>query len=409
MRTSTTCDTDSCAEHNRRVAAFALEIGTSLGLSNDELKLLNEAAEFHDVPAALLDAHGMARLLEDVTGVPAAEAEQRLLPVSGELLDVVDAFQRGRASLATRRYVEILEMAEALDQQIESEPYALSPSSDAEDSNPYSCAAVQSLQRVSADELKSIAQRLPVFPAAAMRALMTLVRPNVENADLERIGSSDPVLAGRLLSTANSARFGARSEIRTLTQAIGYIGSSVARNVLLAAVVKPLFKSRAMKEVWKHSLECADVASRMAKLTGTITPGEAFLGGLIHDIGMLAISVLNPEATARCRRLVEHGCPQRVTEAVVCGTDHADAGEQILRVWNFPADIVDGVRWHHAPERSHEPLSAILYITEFWTCSEEDLPSLARLNMAMSRIGLTHENLATIPCSRMLEEEFSAA
>jgi HD-like signal output (HDOD) protein len=106
---------------------------------------------------------------------------------------------------------------------------------------------------------------------------------------------------------------------------------------------------------------------------------------------------------------VEHGCPQRVTEAVVCGADHAEAGEEILRAWQFPGDFVTAVRWHHAPERSKDPLSAILYITEFWTCSEEDLPSVARLNVAMSRIRLTHEQLATVPCSRGLAEAFAAA
>jgi putative nucleotidyltransferase with HDIG domain len=409
VRSSNACETDSCAEHNRRVAAFALELGTSLGLNTEELKLLRDAAECHDVPAALLDSRGMARLLADVAGVPAEVAERRLAPVSGELLEVVDAFQRGAASLETRRYVEILEMAEALDQEIEAEPYDVVSHGDDGNVNPYSCAAMRNLQRVSPDELRCVADRLPVFPAAAMRALMKLARPNVELDDLERIAASDPVLAGRVLSTANSARFAAQSEIRTLSQAIGYVGTSVARNVLLSAVIRPLFKSHTMRPVWKHSLECAEVASRIAALTGVVTPPEAFLAGLVHDVGMLAISILNPEATARCRRLVEHGCPQRVTESVVCGTDHAEAGAQILHAWKFPADVCDGVRWHHTPERSSEPQSAILYVTEFWTCSEEDLPSVARLSTAMARIGLTHEKLATVPCSRLLDEEFTAA
>jgi HD-like signal output (HDOD) protein len=231
----------------------------------------------------------------------------------------------------------------------------------------------------------------------------------VDSPDLERIAASDPVLAGRLLSTANSSRFSPRGDIRTLPQAIGYIGTSVARNVLLAAVLKPLFRSQAMRPVWKHSLECAAVASRIGQLTGTISAAEGFLAGLTHDIGMLAISVLHPEATARCRRLVEHGCPQRVTESVVCGADHTQAGEQILKAWSFPADLVRGVRWHHAPERSDEAMSAVLYVTEFWTCSEEDLPSVSRLNTAMSRIGLTHETLATIPCSRVIDEDLQEA
>jgi HD-like signal output (HDOD) protein len=299
-------------------------------------------------------------------------------------------------------------MAEALDQQLEAEPYALGPESSGA-ANPFSCAAAKNLQRVSTEELRRIAERLPVFPAAALRGLLTLVRPDVDNTQLERIAASDPVLAGRLLATANSARFSARAEIRSLTQAIGYVGTTVARNVLLAALVRPLFRSHGMKALWKHSLEVAEVASRIAALVHALQPPEAFLAGLTHDIGGLAMSVLNPEASARCCRLIDHGCPRRVTEAVVCGADHAQAGEHVLSAWNFPADIVRGVRWHHAPECSDEPLSAILYVSEFWTCSEEDLPSVARLHAAMSRIGLTHERLATIPCSRLAEDDINAA
>ncbi|HET8549029.1 MAG TPA: HDOD domain-containing protein [Bryobacteraceae bacterium] len=400
---------DSCAEHKRRVTAFALELGSSLGFHRRELDLLRDAVEYHEVPAALLQPPGMARLLADITGVDAARAERELSPLRSDLVEIVDAFQRGAGGLETRRYVEVLEMAEALDQQLESEPYAAVTAENPDERDPYSCAAVQNLQRASREELARVAGRLPVFPTAAVRALLTLIRADVDDARIERIAASDPVLAGKLLSTANSARFGARAEIKTLAHAIHYVGTTVARDVLLAAVLKPLFRSRAMKPAWKHSLESAEVAARIAELTGVATRGEALLAGLTHDIGTLAMSVLNPDATARCRRLVAHGCPQRVTEAVVCGADHAEAGEEILRAWKFPPELVLAVRWHHAPERSDDVLSAVLYVTEFWTCSEEDLPSVARLHLAMSRIGLTHAQLEKVPCSRALAEAFPAA
>ena len=94
--------------------------------------------------------------------------------------------------------------------------------------------------------------------------------------------------------------------------------------------------------------------------------------------------------------MVGAGCQPAYAEAVLTGVDHGEAGGHILHAWNFPESIVEGVRWHHQPERSESLLASLLYLAEFWHCSDEDLPSESRLRSALARAGLTKQELTSL-------------
>jgi putative nucleotidyltransferase with HDIG domain len=224
--------------------------------------------------------------------------------------------------------------------------------------------------------------RLPVYPAAAMR-LHRMLQTDITLGALEDVARMDPVIAGKLVKAANSAFYSPARPIRTVAQAISHIGTIDARRILLTSSIQPLYGSPRMRLLWKHSVEAAQVAERIAELSGKINPGEAFLIGLLHDVGKLAIALLSKEVNDSIQRLLAKGCQPAAAESVLCGFDHAEAGAEVLRQWNFEEELIDAVRHHHQPERSKSPLCSILYLTEFWTDSEEDLPSNARLTAAL--------------------------
>jgi HD-like signal output (HDOD) protein len=78
------------------------------------------------------------------------------------------------------------------------------------------------------------------------------------------------------------------------------------------------------------------------------------------------------------------------------GRCHGEVGAETLAQWKFPADIIEAVRWHHRPECSSLPLAALLYLAEFVTESQEDLPSFVRLNTATRLAGISMDALAEI-------------
>ena len=181
--------------------------------------------------------------------------------------------------------------------------------------------------------------------------------------------------------------------MRGLAQAIAYIGMGRTRQSLMASSVQQLFAKPRMLAVWKHSLEAAEVAERIATAMAGVDPHEAFLLGLLHDVGRLLITMMPEEVNASIQRLVSNGCQLSLAELVLCGFDHAEAGAETLTKWNFPEEWRLAIKYHHQPERSKSVLSSLLYLTEFWVNAEEDLPSNFRLHTALNRVGLTRADL----------------
>ena len=156
-----------------------------------------------------------------------------------------------------------------------------------------------------------------------------------------------------------------------------------------------MFASRNLFALWNHSIEAAEIAETLALLSERIDPGEAFLAGLVHDIGRLAFSLLSCDYQTRTQSLLDHGCPPLLIERALAGISHAEVGAELLRGWALPPHIADAVKFHHGIEESAEPLAALLYATEFWTMSDEDLPSSVRLERALQILDLPMQLVLT--------------
>jgi HD-like signal output (HDOD) protein len=84
---------------------------------------------------------------------------------------------------------------------------------------------------------------------------------------------------------------------------------------------------------------------------------------------------------------MDSGCPSGLAELLICGASHSQAGGGVLRHWGLPEEWAAAVEFHHEPEHCDSALAALLYITEHLTESAEDLPSMARLNAALQKLG----------------------
>jgi putative nucleotidyltransferase with HDIG domain len=395
------------------VAALALEISGRLRLPPAENHILEKAALLHHFPPALLKPGSLDRLLTDMLGSGWREAIGGAglfpEPADREVSQVLEALRqptRGAVETKALLFAQIVELANLFDEQVEFLPYEYRTVEQILDElrwmahdgfcHPAVVTALASLPRARKEQLLEIVYRLPVFPAVALKTLALASHEEVNFQLLENLVSSDQVLAGNLLKVANSALFSPVRAISNIRLALSYIGLEAARKVLMAAVLQPLFASGKVKELWKHSLEMAQLAERMARLSGRVNPEEAFLCGLVHDVGRLALEKLSGEVPAAYARLLARGCCPVFAELVLCRFEHGELGADILRVWNFPEHLIDSIRHHHQPEQAESPMASLLYVAEFWSGSEEDLPSALRLARALELTGLSAERLESL-------------
>jgi HD-like signal output (HDOD) protein len=283
---------------------------------------------------------------------------------------------------------EARKVALQFDQAIEMEPYFAEADMSGEFAR--ARAALGGMKR---EELAKLHERLPVFPAAAREVVKMAADPELELDELERLARTDPVLAGYIIRTANSALHARSRPIADLSRALAQIGVDTARNVLLAAAVRVLFTATPFRTLWTHSLKAAQIADRLARLGSYIQPGEAFLTGLVHDIGRL-LFLMAPGGLVRCAtRLNVAGCPVAAVERALFGAEHGAVGAEILARWNFTSELQQAVRNHHCPERSGSIMAHLIYAAEFRLDSGEDLPSVARLRAACSAIRVPMETV----------------
>jgi putative nucleotidyltransferase with HDIG domain len=375
--------TDSCLlDHCRRVAAVVQCISHQLFLAAPVKAAVESAALLHHSP---------------VEALPKLADDEALVP---ELLRTfhcpVDAPEH------LRRLAEIIHVANRFDELYEAR--AMEPRSRAEivgelrrvaRENSWSMDAVDALENVGREtDVKAFAKSpLPVFPQAALRIVQLLDQPESNAGQLERIAAADPVIAGNLVRVANSALFIGYAEVSTIRSAVMRLGYVATRKIVLATVFRLLFTRASVRPLLEHSLEAAELAYQLAGRMPAIDREEAFLCGLLHDVGKLLIDRLNLFDSARMRGLFDHGCPPVYAENLLIGCDHGKAGADIAVHWRLPARHVEAIRYHHQPEGTSSSMAHLLYLVEWRLDHLEDMPSRYRVDLCMQSTGITRHSL----------------
>ena len=267
------------AQHARRVAAWTKAIARARGVSSGEQLVLQNAALSHEFASILLNEPSWDRLLTDI-GVQAAGPSS----VSADARRVL-AFLRGTNPSQeqiheTERLAAILDQADRFDEHFEIEPFLdpqAQPPADAMN-------ALQAPHRSSIEDLKRC---LPVLPKAAHAVFALLGKPSVDLEELNDVVRRDQVLAVNVIEASNSGLWGASQPVRNLRHAIARLGADNTKKVILASVLRPMFSSGSLNRSWRHAQDAAETAERIGSYTQIVAPPEAFLAGLVHDIGEL--------------------------------------------------------------------------------------------------------------------------
>lgn len=215
-------------------------------------------------------------------------------------------------------------------------------------------------------------------------------------SEIEAIVSEDPVMAAHLMRIANSALVASRRESRSVASAILQLGFERTKLHIWGLSAKTLFATPMLSRVWNHSILTAQIVRHLAEASNAVSPDEACLTGLVHDIGQLVLTGLGRAYQSGFAQLRAQGLQPVDVEQQLCGSSHAEIGADLLASWSFPADIVEAVRQHHTPAQSDLPLTSLLYIAESWVEAEENLTDLAEHRRALRRLKIERSDLLRI-------------
>ncbi len=223
------------------------------------------------------------------------------------------------------------------------------------------------------DYLLQSARDLPTIPKIAVLVAKLVDNPNTSASQVAKALTSDQALTARVLKMANSAFYGAPRRISTVTDAIVLLGMRTIRNMAMAVscydVLDKEIKSYAMRrgDMWRHAFCVGYAAQLIAQHSKYRATEEAFVAGLLHDMGKVVISRnLADEFQAVVELARDSDILFTEAEQQILGFDHAEVGARITQSWNLPDQLVQTIRYHHMPSQQPEwsSLTAIVHLAD---------------------------------------------
>jgi putative nucleotidyltransferase with HDIG domain len=259
------------------------------------------------------------------------------------------------------------------------------------------------------ENLQHLAELPPLSPVVA-QLTATLSSDEVDFRDVERIIRRDPVIAARVISSANAAAYAGHSPTGSIHTAIMRLGVlAVRRLAFLLSLFNAVPGTAAERQAfWRHSLAVAHAANVITRhaATPTGTQGEyAFLAALLHDLGLLALVRHHAREDAMVVAFAtENRMARWQVERQILGVDHAQIGARLAAHWAFPEPITNVIAFHHdfaaAPE-STRWLAAVVALADA-LCNEDETSSLYEgaqvetIEATVVLLGLAPDALGTI-------------
>lgn len=218
------------------------------------------------------------------------------------------------------------------------------------------------------------AQEFATLPIVASRVLTLLESETADLREITQVIETDVSLTLKILQMANSPLYAVRSSVTSLNQAVLALGLNRIANIVLSVSIfsKFMMLSRGhsalhMERFWHHSSSTGMAAKSLAAKIKRSFRDVEFIGGLLHDIGKMAMIQFDPERYEQSIAYVEeHHCTDLEAEIEIFGVDHQTTGELIARLWKLPKELQSIAGHHHHPEDLTEAreLTAVIRIAD---------------------------------------------
>ncbi len=220
---------------------------------------------------------------------------------------------------------------------------------------------------------------IATLPEITMKIVELVENPKSTAQDLHKVISSDPALCSRILKVVNSSFYGLPGQIGSINRAIVMLGLNAVKNIAIAASLAKLFRGGDLtpgfsaRDLWTHSNATAVASKVIADTLRLGLSDEAFLAGLIHDIGIMVQMQFDRNRLIEVFQRVgadSKGIPAQnmlEIETAVFGATHQDFGVGLCEKWKFPKSFASVTGYHHRPMElapENRTLAAIVYVAD---------------------------------------------
>ncbi len=213
--------------------------------------------------------------------------------------------------------------------------------------------------------------QLPSLPAIAIRALELTRKENVNIGEIAELISNDPALSTKILKTVNSSFYGLPKQVSTISHALVILGLQAVKTLALGFSLLSNLQSKTTGDsfdymlYWKRSIYSAVAGKFLAKKIALVQQEEAFLSGLLADVGILIMHrVLGAEFDALCTKAAGDQDVQILLTKAQFDLDHAEVGAMLAEHWQLPPVLARPIAGHHNPNEADpqlKPLVEVVY------------------------------------------------
>ncbi|NDF13852.1 HDOD domain-containing protein [bacterium] len=254
-------------------------------------------------------------------------------------------------------------------------------------------------------------QSLPVLPQVAMRVTERMQSSTATLPEIAELIKSDVGLSTKVLRLANSSYYSIPGGVTEVSKALQFLGFTTIAQIVLTSSVFGAFQSQGtagfpLSRFWLHCFAVGLLAEMTSKNLKLGNPSEAFVGGLLHDIGKLILLELAPE---QLQKTLRHSLENKISfieaETALGFHNHVQLGVEIARHWKLPSSIQNAIASHHIPSRNKE--WALIEWANLWVnasgigfSGNTDEKTLLKLADCQTRLGIT------APASSAIETQF---
>jgi len=204
--------------------------------------------------------------------------------------------------------------------------------------------------------LKSI-ERIPAFPATIQKVIELLHDEDYRVDDVVRVIGYDQAIAANILKISNSAYFGVRQRIRTIHEAVVYLGQQQLIRAVQTAGISKFYQKGGRgyvartADLWEHAVAVAIMSQILSRRIKGREDSALYTTALLHDIGKIILGEYVQQSFDRIVSRVNDGhCSFLEAEEEILGINHAQVGGWIASHWHFPEEIREAIAHHHRPD-----------------------------------------------------------
>lgn len=257
---------------------------------------------------------------------------------------------------------------------------------------------------------------IATLPEITLKIIDLVEDPKSTAQDLNKVISNDPALCSRILKVVNSSFYGLPGQIGSINRAIVMLGLNAVKNIAIAASLAKLFRGGDLtpefsaRNLWNHANQVAAASKMIADRLKLGLGDEAYLAGLIHDLGIMVEMQFDRNALIEVVQAMgpgPDGAPlgdMLAIEQSVFGADHQDFGLALCKKWKFPETFQRVTGFHHHPldlAAENRTITTIVHIADKMAGTLEggfrlDIPKLDVDSDVLDAVKLSREQLTQL-------------